>query len=172
MDVEPQQQPAPAEAPAAPSPPPLPQWMIEADTLGLQGEHRQLHQLLREFHHFNKDQCTRLRAEGYSSLSDLVNWKYKEIRSLLENLSNRPASRGGQHFGDRRIRELQALSWFVTDRSRRGLSYDLDLYRQEATSYISFAEIDSEIAKDDAADKPNTFKYANWSKWRSPCTYI
>ena len=47
MDVETQQQPAPAEAPAAPSPPPLPQWMIEADTLDLQGEHRQLHQLLR-----------------------------------------------------------------------------------------------------------------------------
>ena len=161
MNVQPQQQPAPAAAP----PPPLPQWVIEADTLGLQGEHRQLHQLLREFHHFNKDQCTKLRAEGYSSLSDLVNWKYKEIRSLLENLSNRPTTRGGQHFGDRRIRELQALSWFLTDRSRRGLSFDLDLYRQEATEYISFAAIDSEIASDEAADKPDKFKYANWSKW-------
>jgi len=41
----------------------------------------------------------------------------------------------------------------------------LDLYRQEATEYIYFAEIDSEIASDDAADKPDKFKYASWNKW-------
>jgi len=57
------------------------------------------------------------------------------------------------------------LSWFITDRNRRGLSFDLDLYRQEATQYISFAESDSEIDKDEAADKPEKFKYANWNKW-------
>jgi len=50
-------------------------------------------------------------------------------------------------------------------RSRRGLSFDLDLYRQEANQYISFAEIDSEIDKDETADKPDKFKYANWNKW-------
>ena len=58
-------------------------------TLNLQGEHRLLHQLLREFHSFTREQCAKLREEGYSSLSDLVNWKFKDIRSLLENLSNR-----------------------------------------------------------------------------------
>ena len=106
-----------------------------------------------------------LRDEGYSSLSDLVNWRYKNISSLLENLSNQPTTRGGQQFGDRRIKELQALSWFLTDRSRRGSSFDLDLYRQEASEYISFADIDSEIDKDEAVDKPDKFKYVNWSKW-------
>jgi len=154
MNVQPQYQPAAAAAP----PPPLPQWVIEADTLGQQGKHHQLHQLLREFHHFNRDQCAKLRAEGYSSLSDLVNWKYKEIRSLLENLSNRPTTRGGQQFGDLKIKELQGLSWFLPDRSRRGLSFDLDLYRKEASEYISFAEIDSEITNDEAANK---LKYDN-----------
>ena len=124
-----------------------------------------LHELLRNFHNFNREQCAKLRAEGYSSLLDLVNWKYKDIRSLLENLSNRPTTRGGQQFGDRKIKELQALSLFITDRNRRGLSYDLDLYRDEATQYISFAEIDSEIDKDEAVDKPEKFKYANWNKW-------
>ena len=160
MDVQPQQQPAPAAAQ-----PPLQQWETEANTLNLQGEHRLLHELLRSFHNFNREQCAKLRDEGYSSFSDLVNWKYKDIRSLLENLSNRPTTRGGQQFGDRRIKELQALSWFLTDRHRRGLSFDLDLYRQEATAYISFAEIDSEIAKDEAANKQEKFKYANWNKW-------
>jgi len=57
-----------------------------------------------------------------------------------------------------RIKELQALSWFITDRSRRGLTFDLNLYRQEADQYIQFAEIDS-------ADKPEKFKYVNWNKW-------
>ena len=84
---------------------------------------------------------------------------------MLENLSNRPSSRGGQRFGDRKIKELQALCWFITDRSRRGLSFDLDLYKQGATQYISFAEIDSEIEKDEAADKPDKFKYSSWNKW-------
>jgi len=106
-----------------------------------------------------------LRDEGYSSLSDLVNWKYKDIPSLLENLSNRPTTRGGQQFGDRRIKELQALSWFLTDRHRRGLSFDIDLYQQESDQYINFAEIDSEIDKDEAADKPDKFKYSSWNKW-------
>jgi len=140
--------------------------VVELDTLNLQGEHRLLYELLRDFHSFNREECAKLRAEGYSSLSDLVNWKYKEIRSLLENLSNRPSTRGGQQFGDRKIKGLQALSWILTDRSRRGLSFDLDLYRQEASEYTSFAEIDSEkIDKDEAADKPEKVKYANWNKW-------
>jgi len=88
----------------------LPQWQIEANALNLQGEHRLLHQLLRRFHNFNREQCAKLRSEGYSSLSDLINWKFKDTRSLLENLSNRPANRSGQQFGDKKIKELQALS--------------------------------------------------------------
>jgi len=57
------------------------------------------------------------------------------------------------------------LCWFITDRNRRGLPFDLNLYKEEATQYISFTEIDSEIDKDEAADKPETFKYASWNKW-------
>ena len=57
------------------------------------------------------------------------------------------------------------MAWFLTDRSRRGLPFDLDLYQSEANSYIIFAKIDSEVAKDEAADKPDKFKYVNWSKW-------
>jgi len=36
---------------------------------------------------------------------------------------------------------------------------------QGATQYISFAEIDSEIGKDEAADKPDKFKYSSWNRW-------
>ncbi len=165
MNVQPAQPAPPAQAKPVAAASSLPQWEIEANTLNLQGEHRLLHELLRDFHSFNREQCATLRAEGYSSLSDLVDWEYKDIRSLLENLSNRPAIYGGQHFGDRRIKELQALSWYLTDRHRRGLSFDLSLYRQEASECISFAEIVSEIDEDIVADKPDKFKYASWNEW-------
>lgn len=42
---------------------------------------------------------------------------------------------------------------------------DLDLYCQGADEYISLAEIDSVINKDDTADKPDKFKYSNWNRW-------
>ena len=99
------------------------------------------------------------------TLSDFVDWEYKDVRSLLENLSNRPTSRGGQQFGDKRIKELQALAWFVTDRDRRGLSYDLELYQAELKMYIKFARIDSQTGTDGTADKPEKFKYADCIKW-------
>ena len=147
-----------------PAQPQMPTWEAEANALNLQGEHRRLYKLLRDFHGFNREQCLKLREEGYSTLSDLINWEYKDVRSLLENLSNlsnRPTSRGGQQFGDRRIKQLQALSWFVTDRSRRGFSFDLELYQAEARTYIQFAKIDSQIGKGNAADKLEKFKYSN-----------
>lgn len=97
-------------------------------------------------------------------MSHLVNWKHKDIRSLLENLPNRPSTRGGQLFGDRKIKELQALAWFVTDKYRRGLSVNLDLYCQEVDEYISLAEIASVLTKDDIADKPDKLKYSNWNR--------
>ena len=84
--------------------------------------------------------------------SALLPLTYKDVRSLLE-------------FGDRRIKQLQALSWFVTDRDRRGMTYDLELYQAEVNAYIKFAKIDSQIGKDNAADKPDKFKYSNWNKW-------
>jgi len=139
MNIPSQQQPAPPVAAAAAAPQPIKQlvlWEIEANALKLQGEHRLLQQLLCDFHNLNREQCAKLRAEGHSSLSDLINWKCKDICSLLENLSNRPTTRGGQQFGDRKINELQALSWFVTDRSRRELTFDLNLHRQETDQYI------------------------------------
>ena len=155
-------QPPTVQAPPAPQPQNQPQlltWEAEANALNLQGERRTLFRLLRSFHDFSAEQCKTLREEGYSSLSHLYNWKHKDIRSLLENLSNRPANRGGRRFGDRKIKELQALAWFLTDRQSRGLAVDLELYCQEADQYISLAEIDSIVAKDEDITKPAKFKY-------------
>ena len=165
MSAQPPTIQVPPVPPVPPIQPQLLQWEVEANALNLQGERRTLFRLLRGFHDFSAEQCKTLREEGYSSLSHLFNWKHKDIRSLLENLSNRPANRGGRRFGDRKIRELQALTWFLTDRRRRGLAVDLDLYCQEADQYISLAEIDSMVAKDESITKPEKFKYSEWNQW-------
>jgi len=141
-------------------------WEAEADAINLDGNHRLLFSILRGFHEFSLDQCQTLREEGYSTLAHLHNWRHDDIRSLLENLSNRPVSRGGRRYGDRKIKELQALAWFLTDRRRRGLSQDLDLYCQNADQYISLAEMDSLVSKKDSViTKPCKFKYSEWNQW-------
>ena len=141
-------------------------WEAEADALDLQGERRTLFRLLRGFHEFSLEQCETLREEGYSRLSHLYNWRHNDIRSLLENLSNRPVTRGGRRYGDRKIKELQALSWFLTDRRRRGLSQDLELYCQQADYYISLAETDFLNSKrESTVTKPGKFKYSEWNQW-------
>ena len=154
------QQPPAVPAQVPPPQPHLPTWDAEANALNLQGEHRRIYKLLRDFHGFNQEQCLTLRVKGYSTLFDLIDWEYKDVRSLLENHSNRPTSGGGHQFGDRRIKQQQALSWFVTDRSRR-----VELYQAEARTCIQFAKIDSQIRKGDAAGKPKKFKYSNRNKW-------
>ena len=58
------------------------------------------------------------------------------------------------------------MAWFLTDRLRRGLPEDLDLYCQQADQYISLAEIDSMVSKDDPSiTKPKKFKYSEWNQW-------
>ena len=153
---------------ALPIQPLLETWEAEADALNLQGERRTLFQLLRGFHEFSAEQCETLREEGYSQLSHLYSWKHKDIRSLLENLSTRPATRGGRRFGDRKVKELQALAWFLTDRRSRGLDVDLDLYCQNPDQYISLAEIDSMVTKDETITKPEKFKYSELNQWEEP----
>jgi len=151
---------------AIPAQPLLQTWEEEADALNLHGDHRLLFSVLRGFHEFSLDQCQTLRNEGYSSLAHLYNWRHDSIRKLLETISNRPVTRGGRHFGDRKIKELQALTWFLTDRRQRGLSPDLDLYCQNADNYIALAEMDSLVSKKETIiTKPEKFKYNEWNQW-------
>ncbi len=154
------QQPPAAPVQAPQIQPHLPVSEAEINALNFQDERRTLFRLLRDFHEFSSAQSKTLREEGYSSLSHLYNWKHKDIRSLMENLSNHPANRSGQRFGHQKIKNMQALAWFLTDRQRRGLAVDLDLYCQKVDEYISLAEIDSMVAKDETITKPEKFKYS------------
>ena len=102
------------EAPPSPQLAILQTWEAEADDLNLQGDQRALFSILRGFHQFSLAQCQTLRDEGYSTLSHLYNWRHDSVRKLLETISNRPVTRGGRHFGDRKIKELQAFAWYLS----------------------------------------------------------
>ena len=126
----------PAVPPVVISPPPLQQWQQDANNLNLDAEERELHRILCHTHNFTRSQYTTLREEGYGTIHELRNWKHKEINTLLTNLSNRPINRGGQRYGDRRIKQLQALAWFVNNSYARGLPVDLVLYEADPDRYI------------------------------------
>ena len=159
--------PNPAVGGAVAQPPAQPRWQVDAAQLNLTPEQTELMRILCGHHRFTRDQYVTLSEEGYAAPEDLIAWKHKEIRSLLTNLSGRPANRGGRQYGDRRIKQLQALSWYLTDRHSRGLDLDTADYEADSNAFILCAEVDAEEKERDtgAADKPDEFKYKEWIKW-------
>ncbi|GFH56845.1 hypothetical protein CTEN210_13321 [Chaetoceros tenuissimus] len=157
----------PPQAAAAAAVPPLPQWQIDANNLGLDVEERELHRLLCDFHNFTRAQYVALREEGYGTLHELRNWKHKDIRSLLKDLSNRPNTRGGQRFGDKRIREVQAIAWFVNDATSRGVPINLAVYQHDPDVCMQNSALAADHVEQDTtkAGKPDKFEYANWITW-------
>ena len=156
-----------APAVAAAAAPPLQQWQVDANALGLNVAERELHRVLCNVHSFTIGQYRTLREEGYGAISDFRGWKHKEIHTLLTSISNRPQNRGGQRYGDRRIRQVQALSWFVNDRFNRGLAVDIAEYEANPDICIENAALAADHSKDTStvADKPEKFSYKEWISW-------
>ena len=86
---------------------------------------------------------------------------------MLKDLSNRVVTRGGQRFGDKRIREVQAIAWFVNDATSRGVPVNLALYQQDPATCMQNAALAADHAEQDTtkAEKPDKFAYANWITW-------
>ena len=75
--------PPPAAPPIVPpvGPPIIPQWQIEATTLGLDPDEAILYELMTNFHSFTQDQYIALKEQGgYSTLADLDQWQHKDIK--------------------------------------------------------------------------------------------
>ena len=164
-----------APVPPAPAPLPLLQWQIDANTMGLNQGERVLHRLLCHVHNFTRGQYETLREEGYGTFADLVNWKHKEISKLLQSLSNRPANRGGMRYGDKRVRQIQAITWYVTEASQRGINLDMTEYEVNPDTYMQNAALSAayEASDDNKGDKPKQFEYKNWISWEESIeTYL
>lgn len=159
---------------AAPQPV-LAQWQIDADIMGLSVDERELHRILCNVHAFTCGQYETLREVGYGTLPDLVNWSYKDISTLLSGLSNRPENRGGMRYGDRRIRQVQAVTWFVNDLHSIGVDIGMDQFEVDPDTYMQYAALaaNHDSRESNTAEESEKFKYSNWIAWEeSVDTYL
>ena len=136
--------------------------------MGLSAEETVLYELMVNFHNFTQQQYVCLRdIGGYSTLEDLVQWRYKAICKWCETMSSLAVNRGGRTFGDLKIKQLQGIAWWATDSSLRNLPLDVNIYKTDANVYKMNAELDHLDSEKDAitVDKPKKFQYKDWIEW-------
>ena len=164
-NIQPPQVAVPIAVPVAPA---LPQWQVRAQALGLNPDETVLYELMVNFLNFTEGQYTSLREHGgYGTLRDLNQWRYKDIKDWCVAMSNRPNVRGGRTYGDLKIRQLQAIAWWVTDCTLRNVPLDVNEFKANADDYKENAEysyLESQ-ADDVNIDKPAKFDYKNWIAW-------
>ena len=104
---------------------------------------------------------------GYSTLADLVQWRYKSIRKWCETMSSLAVNRGGRTFGDLKVKQLQGIAWWATDCSLRSLPLNVNEYKATPDIYRMNAELDHLDTEQDtvSVDKPKKFQYGDWIEW-------
>lgn len=143
-------------------------WQVQAQALGLNPGEMELYELMVNFHNFTHQQFVCLRdIGGYSTLEDLVQWRYKSIRKWCETMSSMTVARGGRTFGDLKIKQLQGIAWWATDRSLRNLPIDVNDYKASPDVFKLNAELDHLDSEQDtvSVDKPKKFAYKDWIEW-------
>ena len=80
---------------------------------------------------------------------------------MLTSLSNRFQNRGGQRYGDRRIKQVQALLWFVNNHFNRELAINITKYEANTVISIKNATLAEDHSKDTStvAEKPEKLSY-------------
>ena len=102
--------------------------------------------------------------EGYDCISTLSYWKYGHIRSWCELKAKVNLNRGGITFGDRKIKSLQVLYWWVTDMALRGRNIFKNEFNElTLEESIEEAKLDyEESTKEITIDKPKKFRHDKW----------
>ena len=80
---------------------------------------------------FNSTQVQVLVDNGYDIQESFLYWKLTYIKEWCQIKSNIPASRGGVSYGDRKVKCLQALAWWVTDLTLQGKIIDLNNFKTD-----------------------------------------
>ena len=79
-----------------------------------------------------------------------------------------PAIRGGVSYGDRKIKCLQALNWWVVDLTLWGKITDLNNFKTDIIAdTIEDSRIDFEDTRYRKGDlsKPKEFSHEKWNQW-------
>ena len=64
---------------------------------------------------FTNTQVQVLVDDGYVIQESVMYWKFTDIKEWCQLKSNIPEIRGGISYGDRKIKHLQSLAWWVMD---------------------------------------------------------
>ena len=157
-----------AAAGAGAVPPQQPAWLAAANGLGLNQDEIELYELMVNHLRFTHDQYVCLRNQGgYSTLRDLDQWGHQAITTWCSNMSRLALNRGGRTFGDLKVKQLQAMSWYVTDTLLRGQVIDVDEFKAQSDEYRLRAQYAFDNSQDTsvAVDKPAKFEYKKWIGW-------
>jgi hypothetical protein len=129
-----------------------------------------LHEILR----FTDRQVNVLVDDGYQRVADLAYWSYEDITKWVANKEKLHNNAGGAAYGDMRKKGLIGLAWWVTERIRTGMQVDLTQFDDEACrAAIIKARVEYDKGKiDSQIDKPNKFKYEDWTEWNPVVTAL
>ena len=68
-------------------------------------------------------------GNGYDSQESVIYWKIIDIKEWCQLKSNISTSHGGMSYGERKIKCLQALAWWLTDLALRGKIIDINNFK-------------------------------------------
>ena len=105
--------------------------------------------------------------DGYDSQESVLYWEFIDIKGWCQLKSKIPASRGGVSYGDRKIKFLQALAWWVTDLTLWGKIIDLNNFKTDIISdAIDKSRLEFEYTRDGKGrlSKPKEFSHEHWTQ--------
>ena len=107
---------------------------------------------------FTSTQVWVLVDDGYDSQESVLCGKFKDIKEWCQLKSKIPTIRGGVSYGDRKIKCIQALAWWVKD---------LTLQGNILSDAIKVSLIDFEDTRygKGGLSKPKDFSHENWTQW-------
>ena len=117
---------------------------------------------------FTSTQVWVLVDDGYDSQESVIYLKFTGIKEWCQIKSRIPASRGGVSYGDRKIKCLEALAWWVIDLTLWGKIIDLNNFKTDILdNAIEESRLDFEDTRDGKGDlrKPKDFSHEKWTQW-------
>ena len=80
---------------------------------------------------FTSNQVRVLADDGYDSQESVLCWKFTGIKEWFQLKAKIPASRGGVSYGEREMKFLQALDWWLTYLTLRGKIIDPNNFKTD-----------------------------------------
>ena len=105
---------------------------------------------------------------GYDSHKSVIYWDITYIKEWYQLKAKIPVSRGGISYGDRKIKCLQSLSWWVADLTLRGKIINLKKFKNNIlVDEIEDPRIDFEDKRDGKGElrKTKYFSHEKWTQW-------